>query len=73
MSCMLTGRTRISGTDHVWQDRHDSAMARRYGLDKPTYLRRKVQAEQRCKWDFTSEATIQRWVDCREGVLAEPK
>lgn len=62
-------RFRIEGTDHVWQDQVDTDMARRYGLDKKTYLARKSLSESRCKADFSSTQTIRVWMDCQAATM----
>lgn len=63
-------RFRISGTDYIWQDRADSAMARRYSIDKATYLRRKVMADRNCAQSLAAEASAQQWVACRDAILS---
>lgn len=62
-------RFRIAGVDLVWQDQEDADMARRYGIDKRTYLQRKLRADARCDFDGSTVVAIERWQNCRAAVL----
>jgi ATP-dependent protease ClpP protease subunit len=73
MSEQDLSRYRLNKTDHVWQDRVDSEVARRYGLDKATYLQRKVEADSTCTQALDSEESARAWVQCTERIYRGPK
>lgn len=62
-------RFRLEGSDYIWQDHIDSAGARRYGLDKQTYLSRSQKADKSCTHSLDSPKSAQAWIDCRESIF----
>jgi len=64
---------RINKTDHVWQDRVNSSAARRFNLDKATYLERKIEADAKCTQTLDSEASAQGWIQCTDRIYRAPK
>jgi hypothetical protein len=62
-------RFRLEGSDYIWQDQIDSRLARRYGLDKGTYLSRQAKAERSCKQSLDTPESAQSWTDCKEMIL----
>lgn len=62
----------ISETDPVEQDLQYAAEARRYGLSKTEYLRRKAEADVSCAGKYRHGATsgdFNDWMSCRNRVL----
>ena len=62
-------RFRLEGSDYVWQDQIDSTAARRYGIDKRTYLSRKAQVDRNCKRSAETADSLKKWITCRESIL----
>ena len=62
----------IAETDPIEQELADAAEARKYGLSKTDYLRRRAVADTKCASAFRrgeSSGNFDDYVRCREGVL----
>jgi len=62
----------ISEEDPVQQEIRYAAEARRYGLSKTEYLRRKAAADVNCAGNYRHGATsgdFDGWVNCRDRIL----
>ena len=66
----------ITETDIVEHEVHDAGEARKYGLSKTEYLRRKSQADISCKGELErgkADGNFNSYFACRTSILSAPK
>lgn len=62
----------LNQTDPVEEELQDSYDARRYGLSKQEFLKRKALAEEICwssQQNLSDHARAERWLECREDMM----